>query len=347
MPVYKFLKKTFPVVILAISLCTYLSVLIKPEYFWIAVLLSYGIPVMVILNVILLAFTGLLKRKLSWYYLIGVLGATPFILASVNFSSGEPEGSSAFTVSSLNAKFFRPPHTYYKFSNKSIEWLLTNESDVICIQEFSDNPNLPKLDLQFKMHDRDYDYFSNTKTKIHSNGMAIFSKHPIINSGVVIDNGSAVHNVIFIDIKLNSDTVRIYNAHMASLKLDLRKYKYASNLKSKLKKLVNRLRYGAITRTEQIEQFLAHAAKSPHPYIICGDFNETPYSYNYFSLGRELNNSFENAGSGFGFTFHKGPVRLRIDHHFYSDGLHVRDFVVDETMDMSDHYPLTATYSLK
>ena len=346
MAVYKFLKKIFPPIVLGISLCAYLSVLIRPEHFWVSVLLAYTIPVVAGLNVFLLALAGILNRKLSLYYLIGTLGAIPFILVSVNFGNGKSNGSTEFTVSSLNAKFFRPPETYYKFSNKSIDWLLNDTSDIICVQEFSDNPKLDRLDLQFKMYDRDYDYFSNTKTKIHSNGMAIFTKHPILNSGVVIDNGSTVHNVIFIDIKLNTDTIRIYNAHMASLRLDLRKYKYADNMANKIKKLINRLRFGAITRTEQIEQFLTHAAECPYPFVICGDFNETPYSYNYFKLRRELSNSFESAGSGLGFTFHKGPVRLRIDHHFYSDGLQVRDFKVNEKMNMSDHYPISGTYSL-
>jgi len=57
-------------------------------------------------------------------------------------------------------------------------------------------------------------------------------------------------------------------------------------------------------RRVQIEKLKAFIQRSPHPVICVGDFNDLPYSYAYQALKKDLHNTFEEAGSGFGFTRH-------------------------------------------
>ena len=75
-----------------------------------------------------------------------------------------------------------------------------------------------------------------------------------------------------------------------------------------------------------------------------GDFNETPYSYNYFRLRKHFGNSFEDAGNGFGFSLNSKLFFLRIDHHFFSKGITPIKYRVDRTQPLSDHFPTRASY---
>ena len=94
----------------------------------------------------------------------------------------------------------------------------------------------------------------------------------------------------------------------------------------------------------EINLIIEHAKKSPHRFIICGDFNEIPYSYNYLKLRRIADNSFEKAGNGFGFTMNNRLFFLRIDHHFVSEGVKPLFFRVDKSINKSGHFPTKGLY---
>lgn len=103
--------------------------------------------------------------------------------------------------------------------------------------------------------------------------------------------------------------------------------------------------------TDQLADQIAAADK---PVIVAGDFNATVVNYPYKKIKQHLDNAFENAGSGFGFTF-PSPARrmgiftpfMRIDHIFYSRQFDIhKSYVVEQSGD-SDHYPVVAILSLK
>jgi endonuclease/exonuclease/phosphatase (EEP) superfamily protein YafD len=83
----------------------------------------------------------------------------------------------------------------------------------------------------------------------------------------------------------------------------------------------------------------------PYPYILTGDFNEIIYGNNYYKLRKMATNSFEEAGSGFGFTFNSILFFIRIDHQFYSDQLDAVNLRVIKDVKSSDHYPLKGWYN--
>ena len=53
----------------------------------------------------------------------------------------------------------------------------------------------------------------------------------------------------------------------------------------------------------QAEQFLEHKNKCPYKMIICGDFNNTAYSYVYKEIKGDLQDTFVEAGNAFGRTY--------------------------------------------
>jgi len=128
--------------------------------------------------------------------------------------------------------------------------------------------------------------------------------------------------------------------------LNVGQYKNPRYYGYKLKTLIAKLRHGATNRSAQIDRIIEHTKTSPYPYMICGDFNETPYSYNYLRLRRHFSNAFEKAGHGFGFSVNSSLFFLRIDHQFYGTGLKALNYQVDRSMRISDHFATRGYYDL-
>jgi endonuclease/exonuclease/phosphatase family metal-dependent hydrolase len=174
--------------------------------------------------------------------------------------------------------------------------------------------------------------------------MAIFSKYPIVNEGKVFDN-NRTNGAIFADIKVNEDTIRIYNAHLESMKIDSDGLEDIEGVKENYRQTLGKLHRGSLARSKQLKVLVDHYTNSPHPIILMGDLNEIPYSYTYFKLSESLQNAFEIAGRGFGFTYNRILFFLRIDHIFSSPELIPIQFKTHREVDYSDHYPVSAVFT--
>jgi vancomycin resistance protein VanJ len=90
------------------------------------------------------------------------------------------------------------------------------------------------------------------------------------------------------------------------------------------------------------------------PVIVAGDFNQTQNSDGYRMLRNWLFNVHEESGVGFGFTF-PTPTRrmgrvmpfIRIDHIFVSRHFSVNTSKVHEDFGPSDHFPTSASLTLR
>jgi endonuclease/exonuclease/phosphatase family metal-dependent hydrolase len=108
------------------------------------------------------------------------------------------------------------------------------------------------------------------------------------------------------------------------------------------------------TQYRMTDQLAEQIALTNGAVIAAGDFNATVLNYPYRKIRQQLENAFENAGSGFGFTF-PSPARrsgiftpfMRIDHIFYSRQFNIHKSYVVQDSGNSDHYPVVATLSLK
>lgn len=105
---------------------------------------------------------------------------------------------------------------------------------------------------------------------------------------------------------------------------------------------------------KMVEQLADQIAAAESPVIAAGDFNASVVNYPYIKIRQHLNNAFEEAGSGLGFTF-PSPARrmgmiapfLRIDHIFSSDHFNIHNAYVVGSSGGSDHYPVVANLSFK
>lgn len=100
--------------------------------------------------------------------------------------------------------------------------------------------------------------------------------------------------------------------------------------------------------TQKITSDLAnYIAENGHNAIIAGDFNTTPYSYNYknfikTSKMQDLSNIFHPTWP----TFWLFPFRITLDHIFVTKSFAVRDYAVGKNIG-SDHLPIWAEISFK
>ena len=322
-----------------ITMLCYLSILCSPVLFWPASFLSQLIPLFLVIQCGVLILLVLQRKKIAALPLLALLIGWPFLQSTFLFNS-KRNNNYSIQVLSFNAKFFRQPKTYSKFSTEMIQWVDNDTAAIKCLQEYSTNPKWTPLDATGQIEKKGYQGYifqADVVDRDHNPGMAIFSKFPMLDSGIVFEAQGTPNAAIFADLNVNGKTIRVYNVHLASMNLELRE----NTGLAKIWYVIKRLKFGAIKRNQQIKELLAHTKASPYPFIICGDFNETPYSYNYRELKKEYPNTFEEVGRGFGFTFNELPYLLRIDHQFYSNNIKAVGYRVDLTMAISDHF---ATY---
>ena len=333
-----------------LSLSSYASVLISPTFFWPAIFASYAIPGILGLNLILVVILLFVKKKLILFPLVGLTFGALFIQVTFSFTKTNFKQNEDLSILSFNTRFFKTSNDYLEFSHDLMNWVVSDPSDIKCIQEYCTNQDVDKLALATQLQDAGHHAFvfiADGKSTDNDQGLAILSKIPFLDTGYVWKSHGSVNAGMYVDIKVAEDTLRIYNVHLESMGIVLRDYKKSEEYFGKIKALIKKLKNGAEVRSKQIEMLIAHTDSCPYPFIICGDFNETPYSYNYFKLRSYFQNSFEYAGKGFGFSFNSILFFLRIDHHFFNGKIHILDYKVDRSMKISDHFPTRGYYQLE
>jgi endonuclease/exonuclease/phosphatase family metal-dependent hydrolase len=75
---------------------------------------------------------------------------------------------------------------------------------------------------------------------------------------------------------------------------------------------------------------------------VCGDFNDTPNSYTYHQIAKNLNDAFQEAGSGIGTTYIGAIPFLRIDYILYSPEFFTPLFFRIIPKKLSDHFPISS-----
>jgi endonuclease/exonuclease/phosphatase family metal-dependent hydrolase len=337
--------KNIPWIVLVLTLICYAAALIPPERFWPAGILIYGILPLLIINALLFLLLAILRKSSVVWPVIALLAGIPFI--NITFSYGaSPEinkDKKVIEILSLNARNFST-------GKDLVGWLVSDSAEIKCIQEYYANNRNPAINLTEKMKENGYEsYLLNTEysNRNEYSGLATFSRYPIIGRGALLFNENSGNNCIYTDIRIGQDTARIYNVHLSSMRIPLSEYREPDDYDRKLKSLIRKLKNGAIRRSDEIDKLLGHTAECPYPFVICGDFNDIPYSYNYFKLRRYFENAFETAGHGFGFSFrHRFIFFLRIDHHFVSEKLYPVFYRVDKSTTGSDHFPTRGFYQL-
>jgi endonuclease/exonuclease/phosphatase family metal-dependent hydrolase len=147
---------------------------------------------------------------------------------------------------------------------------------------------------------------------------------------------------------VNDDTVRVYNAHLASIRFQKEDYKALQDGPDSedAKRLLGRLERAFITRSSQVKTVVHHlAADTGRKVILCGDFNDSPVSYAYEQISNYLDDSFIDAGKGLEYSFVGTFPPFRIDFVMHSPEIQTTDFQT-HSVDFSDHRPVEVGFLL-
>ena len=159
---------------------------------------------------------------------------------------------------------------------------------------------------------------------------------------------------VYADIKLPDDTIRVFNAHLESIHLDYQQYNLIDSLnlnvnesnREELKRILRNIRQAFQKRSEQIDILRKEVDKSPYPVIICGDFNDTPVSYTYKNIKKNLKDSFVESGKGMGTSYQQFFLPLRIDFILHDPKIISTGHEVID-IDYSDHKPVKTLFWFK
>lgn len=327
---------SFNLLIATMLLLSYLLPHLEPKHFAFLSILSLAVPLFIILNVLFVLFWLLKgKKQLIVSLFVLVIGYT-YVFSLYKFSSPKNiEDNNNLSVMNYNVRLF---NLYNWIPEKDIETQiveLINEEqpDIISFQEYHPHNN---VDLSFYAYK--YEELSGQRIKY---GQAIFSKYPIIKSGSIGFPNTA-NNAIFADVVKGEDTIRIYNVHLQSSWINTD----VENLnKENSERLLKRVAKTFETQQLQAELFREHKEQSPYKIIICGDFNNTPYSYVYRKIKGNLIDTFEEAGNGFGRTFDFKYFPVRIDFILVDESFKVNGFK-SYNEKLSDHFPILTTLGL-
>jgi endonuclease/exonuclease/phosphatase family metal-dependent hydrolase len=197
------------------------------------------------------------------------------------------------------------------------------------------------LDELASLYEYKYETFKGSRSQY---GMGLFSKYRIIKKGELNFENSNRNNAIFIDVLMGSDTVRIYNIHLESFGIQTESLNISEINEKDSRRILKRLRRSFVKQQPQVEKLQEHQLSCPYPIILCGDFNNTYYSWAYRNLKNELNDSYVEAGKGFGKTYSLNGYPLRIDFVLPDSRFKVNEHRNFE-IGLSDHEPILVRIS--
>lgn len=326
----------FNSVFATVLLLSYLLPYAAPRHFAILSILSLTVPLLIILNVLFIGYWFMKGKKQLVLSLVVLLVGISHVSSLYKFSSSaDVENKNSLSVMNYNVRLFNL-YNWIPEENvetQIVELIKAEQPDVISFQEYHPHDN---IDLSFYKYK--YEKLSGERIKY---GQAIFSKYPIVQSGS-IGFPKTANNAIYADVVKGKDTIRIYNVHLQSsgINADVEKLD-----KEKSERLLNRVVETFKIQESQAELFIKHKEESPYKMIICGDFNNTSYSFVYRKIKGDLNDTFEEAGNGFGRTFDFKYFPVRIDFILADTSFELSGFKNFDNK-LSDHYPILAEVSL-
>jgi len=278
-------------------------------------------------------------KKQSWANIIILLIGIQYIGLFFGTQPKITENTDSIKVLSYNVRLF---NRYGWIANPDIKseivaFLKTEKADILCIQEFYTPDEIPALNYPHK-----HIGLQSKKNQWH---MAIYSNFPQINKSTVSIKGERINNTcIYSDLSINSDTIRVYNVHLASNWFKNSDYSFLQNpkkesMKEGIKGIVERMKSSYKKRAEEARAIKEHMQRSPHSIILCGDFNDTPLSYAYNTISENLKDAFKESGKGIGQSFVKIPA-LRIDYILHNERFKSYNYKRHKQK-LSDHYAVS------
>lgn len=308
-------------------LTSYVVPHIDPEKYPSIAILSLGYPVLLIINIV---FMILWMIKLKFQFILSVIAILVGYNHVFNFYAIEEKEIIkesdikllSFNVRGFNvAKYINAPN----IRQNIYEFINDKQPDIICTQESRDNKNV-KINIP--------------KIYQHKNsGLTIYAKYPMVNKPNFLFKEYG-NNVIYVDLKIKNEIIRVYNVHFQSFRLDPNKENYGGFNKTLVKKFKDVFKKQA----RQVKVLKQHIDNCKYRTIVVGDFNNTAFSWNYNEIMENRKDAFVEAGTNFGRSYHYF-FPFRIDFILPDNTMEVGKFTT-YNVNLSDHFPIMARINL-
>ncbi|MGZ3767638.1 MAG: endonuclease/exonuclease/phosphatase family protein [Mucilaginibacter sp.] len=343
-------------------LISYLAPTINPEKFWVIAFFGLAYPFLLLGNVILILYW--LLRKSKWALLSIVVIAVGWNILNKNIglrftSFANQHAPNSVRIMTYNVHNFKHYGAKNDISTKHeiLEIIEEQQPDIIGFQEFYTRKRgqYDMLDSVQKILRCNSYYFEAVRSnKDEAIGMAVFSKFPIVAHGLIqLSDKSSENQCIYIDVKKGDKTIRVYSVHLQSIRFDPDDYRYLNSVSQQgkpevgsAKRLGIKLKTAFLKRSEQVFKIKTQANACPYPYIISGDFNDTPTSFAVNQMCKGLKNGFIEKGSGLGRTYNGSFPNYQIDYIMASQQFDFAGYEIVEKK-LSDHYPVCSDLLLK
>lgn len=306
-----------------------LNAYIPPKIFPWFNLLSLGFPLLVI-GYILITFFWIFswKKRAFVFMFMGVFFLNP-VKRWINYTS-ESKETANLKIVTFNIK------GGILGKEEIQEYINAQKADLVFIQEYGDG------DLKLK------NLTGKNTVPINS----LYTNYKIVSRKNLFENlydGDITAQCEQIDLEIRGKIYRVINVHLESFGVVKSMVKLNGNGEedeTKVKNLIKRLIPTFKSHQEQVQIIRKSIDTSPYPVIVAGDFNAVPNSYEYYKTSEGLKDAFYEVGRGSGTSFHDYKYPLRIDYIFTSESIKPVSYKVDRSVNLSDHFPVIATFKI-
>lgn len=272
--------------------------------------------------------------------------------ASSETAVGDGVPQERLRVLSWNVRIFNKNVADTRFAGRDemLTAMREEDPDIVCLQEYFSINGSPFGDHNQRMaeqvglpHRAVWEAIVDRQGRMW--GLGIFSRYPVLRQGAIEFPENVLNGCHWADIDAPGGVIRVFNLHFQSIQISHQVYSAGSAIddmrdsgarKALLKKLLYAYRY----RAAQADRVAEAIAASPHPVLLCGDFNDPPQSYAYRTARGRLQDAFAEAGSGLARS-HATLPGVRIDYIMPDTGWAVVGYK-HLALPISDHFPILA-----
>ena len=303
-------------------------------------MLVYALPLLIIANVVFLIY-WLARLRFHWALMpiITLLCYIPYIgtILQIGTADETADSKAGIKIATYNVARFSGEITGF-IAQDILSEMKRQKVDIVCFQEYNDISGDKKNSDSYK------DYFPHSAYGEHD--MVIYSRYPIVdkkNLNFEQTNNSAM----WVEVNINEKVYRIYNVHMETTGINSTLHRVSKMAKngvdvsgnSLIDAIYGNYTLGMIARSGQANMLAMDMQQSEAPVIVCGDFNDVPYSYVYNTMLGDKIDGFKECGSGFMYTYRGGNKKVRIDYIFHDKNLKGLSYYKKD-LSYSDHYPV-------